>query len=949
MSDQLITITIPFKSDLAARVEHELSTRWGNPAHAAKTKPSADRRIADALDELAFVHFMGIHAVPGDPGRKHHLVIELAVDGDTSTALQRFAQVLGEPLCALLGAAGLRHRRNLARYLERHRRDLGPGWFSVTGVGFRGTPTYRVQRIRAEAKLAQHIADLLESAALHPGALATLERVRERLSGDAELKWAFEAEPVLSDEPQGEILNGLMRSGWPAIRDLYWPALIPPALGFAFGSLFGGPIPGLGLASAVALAEAGLGVYIYLRFREQERTDPEDLEPASPEALAKLLEREDHGAQNHLLVLTPLKPGMLRRFTLRIAFFVAQQATQLVFPQGKLQDISTIHVARWIVLPGSSQLLFMSNYGGSWGSYLEDFIIKAHTGLTGVWSNTQGFPRASNLFFDGSTAGSQFKTWARRNQPLTRCWYSAYPSLSTARIRTNALIRSGLATAQTEAEAARWLSLFGARKPEQAKPIDPGQAPALVYGGMGRLRHGKNVFVRFADQAQALQFLRQLEPLVGFGERGGRNDLISIGFSAAGLQTLGMSERELHTFPVAFQHDSARRARILGDVAADAPEHWSWGGPAHCAVHAVVILLADSETRLAELDQLIGEHEFEFRHDVAFENTNVGTEAFGFADGVSQPILGGTSRAAKLKHRDQTLAPGEFVLGYADETAMVPPSPKVSAAVDPTGVLPELYASDDMRDLGRNGTFLVVRQLEQLTDAFDAFIEQAGARLSHLAPEFPKEHLKEWAAAKMVGRWRNGTSLVRHPKTPGPDDAQDNDFMYGLEDPDGVACPLGSHVRRANPRDSFDPKAPKPLEVVNRHRILRVGRRYVEGKTKGLMFMCLNADIERQFEFVQQTWLQARSFMGLADEADPVISRRVPTVDADGNTSNENTILTIPTELGPVALKGFTDFVRVHGSGYFFMPSRQALRFFARSTQKVQNVVVRLAQPRAAE
>jgi deferrochelatase/peroxidase EfeB len=436
--------------------------------------------------------------------------------------------------------------------------------------------------------------------------------------------------------------------------------------------------------------------------------------------------------------------------------------------------------------------------------------------------------------------------------------------------------------------------------------------------------------------------------LVGYGEQGGRTDVISLGLNAAGLEALGLSDAELATFPIAFQHDSARRARILGDLEADAPDRWSWGGAPETAVHAVVVLLADSEARLAELDRKVSEHSFAFRYDVAFESSNVGTEAFGFLDGVSQPILDGTARAAKFRHRDQTLAAGEFVLGYTDESAKVPPGPKVAASQDPANVLPELDASGDARDLGRNGTFLVVRQLEQLTEAFDAFIEQAGARLAQLAPEFSQEHLKEWAAAKMVGRWRNGTSLVRYPKTPGPDDAPDNDFMFGLEDPEGVACPFGSHVRRANPRDSFDPVAPRPLAVVNRHRILRVGRRYIEGKAKGLMFMCLNADIERQFEFIQQTWLQARTFAVLADEADPLISRRVAEADAALATPKEHTILTIPTDLGPVALKGFTDFVRVHGSGYFFMPSRQALRYLARSAGK-QREVVREVQSYAAE
>jgi len=187
----------------------------------------------------------------------------------------------------------------------------------------------------------------------------------------------------------------------------------------------------------------------------------------------------------------------------------------------------------------------------------------------------------------------------------------------------------------------------------------------------------------------------------------------------------------------------------------------------------------------------------------------------------------------------------------------------------------------------------------------------------------------------MVGRWKDGTSIVHHPDSPASRDKPvpkpDNDFLFD-DDRGGVNCPFGAHVRRANPRKSLDPH-PDPdsdeeIRVSNRHRILRVGRTYqrsIDSGKKGLLFMCVNADIERQFEFIQQNWIHGRSFHGLESEMDPLI----------GPASSES-LFTIPTPSGPLRVKSlarvatdskFKSFVRVRGGGYFFLPGRRAFRF----------------------
>ncbi len=149
-----------------------------------------------------------------------------------------------------------------------------------------------------------------------------------------------------------------------------------------------------------------------------------------------------------------------------------------------------------------------------------------------------------------------------------------------------------------------------------------------------------------------------------------------------------------------------------------------------------------------------------------------------------------------------------------------------------------------------------------------------------------------------------------------------NFFLDGVEDPLGERCPLGAHIRRTNPRDSLAPGSKDELSIVNRHRILRVGRSYEpqgsgdpNSTDPGLLFMCLNADIERQFEFIQQTWSMTWQFHGLENEVDPILGR-------GGRKGDERKLsrLTIPSPNGPLHLTGIQDFVKVRGGGYFFMP-----------------------------
>ena len=174
-----------------------------------------------------------------------------------------------------------------------------------------------------------------------------------------------------------------------------------------------------------------------------------------------------------------------------------------------------------------------------------------------------------------------------------------------------------------------------------------------------------------------------------------------------------------------------------------------------------------------------------------------------------------------------------------------------------------------MRDLGRNGTYLVLRTLAQDVAAFDAYVTTTAGSWS-LAPEL--------LAAKLVGRWRGGASLVQSPTVDRPELATANDFGYHHDDARGLRCPIGAHVRRANPRDSLDPRPGSDASqaVTDRHRLLRRGRVFAEDGEQGLQFVALNANLGRQFEFVQHSWLNDPKFAGLRTDLDPLVTPRTP-------------------------------------------------------------------------
>ena len=426
----------------------------------------------------------------------------------------------------------------------------------------------------------------------------------------------------------------------------------------------------------------------------------------------------------------------------------------------------------------------------------------------------------------------------------------------------------------------------------------------------------------------------------------------------------------------------------------DRPEAWRWGGR-NDAIDGVLLLYAKTPEDLARLHgdatALLQTHGHAVRRTIPFQplpdKSAVGAkhEPFGFRDGISQPVMRGTYKALRGADPIHLVEAGEFILGYPDNRGYLPPSPTLAAIHDPASVLPVASAAtadfcinevNQDRDLGRNGSFLAIRQLEQHVDKFHDYCREQGTLLKSYFPPGVRAAPKSsspprssaagaWLAARALSalsgerRAGAGASVLarrrrhRHVTAqPGGNPgrarlaraavgrSRDHGSVTPRQEPGireaairtrqrfpvrsrgsaGAALP----VRRAYPPRQSARKLRAGLagagRITNRHRIIRVGRPYEPetGQPPGLFFMCLNGDIERQFEFVQQTWIQNSRFHGLADERDPLIGERK---DVD--------IHSVPKREGPLRLSKLPAFVQTLGGGYFFLPGRRTLDYLS--------------------
>jgi len=445
------------------------------------------------------------------------------------------------------------------------------------------------------------------------------------------------------------------------------------------------------------------------------------------------------------------------------------------------------------------------------------------------------------------------------------------------------------------------------------------------------------VFVGVADVAGGRAWLAETTDLVSSDEewrgekpRSHRN----VAVTCTGLRALGVPDEVIATFSDEFRQGMAARSQMLGDLGAGDPRRWD-SGLGTGAAHVLVILNGRSrdeiETELVslrdEIDHAIGvsivhEQYAELLLDSGAGEGAPAREQFGFADGAAQPAIAGVSDSSApgggvplAGGAWRALALGEFVLGYPDEDTLVDPQKRLpSAPADP---------------LGRSGTYVVYRKLRQDVALFRRVLRDAAARFA--------QSDEELLAAKVVGRWRNGTPLVRWPDRPDPGFSAtapgSNSFRYLDVDADGRRCPLGAHIRRSNPRDSLGWRGLDDAGLLSfRHRIIRRGVPYGpplpagvledDGIDRGLVFVCFNASISRQFESVQLQWLNDGNGFHLGHDSDFLLGSPLGTgkMTVQGNP--------------PFMLSPQGSFVVTRGGEYLFMPGIAALRALARGLEE---------------
>jgi deferrochelatase/peroxidase EfeB len=489
--------------------------------------------------------------------------------------------------------------------------------------------------------------------------------------------------------------------------------------------------------------------------------------------------------------------------------------------------------------------------------------------------------------------------------------------------------------------------------------VDYSDVQGLVRFGYGKMKEGSYVHLRVKDVTAARAWLRNARITSAVATTPPPSTAMQVAFTAAGLQALGVAPSVLAGFSAEFLTGMAEenRARRLGDIGSNAPSQWEWGYATN-SPHLMVMFYAEPGRLQAFVHDSKGN-----AWDAAFEEQRWlgtgdldGVEPFGFTDGISQPQIDWERRrdvtSPQLDYGN-AVALGEFLLGYPNEYNKYTDRPLID--VDPAaGGLLAAEDAPEKKDIGRNGTYLVMRQLRQDVRSFWQFMNrQAGGNFAEA----------DALAAVFVGRTRAGDPLVPMQDQPIPGIGSDpgqigqNQFTFA-EDPLGARCPFGAHVRRENPRNTDFPGRPTGLaklitmlgfgprgfrddlmSPVRFHRILRRGREYGPGllpedalvpappnePERGLHFICLNANISRQFEFLQNAWTMNTKFSGLTGERDPLVGSReaIPgcpvtddfTIQADGGLRRR--------------VSGLPQFVTVRGGAYFFLPGLRALRYFA--------------------
>lgn len=590
-----------------------------------------------------------------------------------------------------------------------------------------------------------------------------------------------------------------------------------------------------------------------------------------------------------------------------------------------LVNLHYVHFARFVPAPGGAALQVITEFDGEFDAYVLDFVLAIGDEFDKILQFVRNRPA-----FSVKDDPARFLAFVRANnlgysaeQPGNIRLFSAYPS------------RTVLDIIGTRGEA---------KLPDDATPVKVdrtdvqanvlrGVDPALAY----------HMGLRFTDVPAAHRLLEALLP-GGEGPLQVSNDTpwgdtnspppywLCVGFTFRGLLALGISDSDRAEFELAHKAfvrgpDHRDAAPANGDVGDSQPAFWELGG-AH-PVDMVLSLYADEPRELAQrrgqLQALCSKHRMEHVTegrdwaDAAVLRDEQGRHRvhFGYVDGLAQPRLA-IDDVPPLPAAADDMQPlagvGEFLLGEK--------YPNVFGGRSSLGGLSAALA--------QNGTFAALRVMEQHVAAFEKLLDQAAD---------DNKVKRDWVAAKLMGRWFDGTPVSLSPDAPPkPGATYDNRFDYlpsnrnprTEDDSAGLRCPVGAHARRMNPRSARVAGRP------NSRRLLRRGMPYgpafdpnkgADGKRRGLIGLFLCADLDRQFEFLLRQWAQGDlATSGLKDQQDPFIGAQQA---LPGGPLRPGLFrIPRPSPLPEIKIK-MPRLVKTVGSAYLFMPGLAGLRHLA--------------------
>lgn len=503
--------------------------------------------------------------------------------------------------------------------------------------------------------------------------------------------------------------------------------------------------------------------------------------------------------------------------------------------------------------------------------------------------------------------------------------------------------------------------------------VDYADVQGLVRFGFGAMTEACYFLVSIKDPASARAWLNSVYNHITTAEEKNPSPqtALQVAFTHEGLEKMEVPGNVRAGFSAEFRSGMAgdeSRSRRLGDTGANAPAQWEWGGN-NAVPHAAIMLFSKPSLLETWKSTIRGQlWAAAFNEINCLSTTNMGgVEPFGFIDGISQPDIDWLQKRKVPINCDQltygnVVSLGEFLLGYSNEYGRFTDRPLLDPQDQGSAELLPAADNPAKKDLGLNGTFLVMRHLQQDVRGFWQFLDKAASG---------SREARYKLGEAFIGRtFSHGTPLVPLSSNPIPgvgtspnekkrkEDVERNQFTYDA-DVSGTRCPVGAHIRRGNPRNADIPGNPGLISHLIRilgfgnknirddltastrfHRLLRRGREYGQKISpedallpappneppRGLHFVAVNANIERQFEFVQNAWMMRTKFDGLTEESDPLLGNREPvrgcpftnTFSIPQENSVRRRVMDVP------------QFISVRGGAYFFLPSLRALKYLCK-------------------